>query len=305
MTPLAIGTDTGGSIRKPANSCGIVGLKPTYGRVSRFGVTTLSWSLDHAGPMTKTVAANAMLLQAIAGADPLDPTAAAEPVPDYNKALSGGVKGLRIGVPTNYFFDGFDPETLALVHTALGVLKEHGAILVDVAIRNAELASPAAAIIRTSEAAAFHEKRMSEQAAEFEPQVRETLEAARFYTALDYVKAMRLRTMLAEEMRRVFEQCDIIAHPAWNHAPKLEPPSPPEDSAAKSAASRLPDPFNLANMTGIPAIVQPCGFTKGPPVLPVGIQFCAKAFGEPTLFRVSQAYESATNWHTRRPTFDS
>jgi aspartyl-tRNA(Asn)/glutamyl-tRNA(Gln) amidotransferase subunit A len=185
------------------------------------------------------------------------------------------------------------------------VLKEHGAILVDVTIRNAGLASPAAAIIRSSEAAAFHEKRMNEHAADFEPQVRETLEAATFYSAVDYVKAMRLRTVLVEEMRRVIELCDIIAHPAWNHAPKLEPPGPPADSAAKPPSSPLPDTFNLANMTGIPAIVQPCGFSNGPPELPVGIQFCAKAFGEATLFQVAQAYESATNWHTRRPKFET
>ena len=133
----------------------------------------------------------------------------------------------------------------------------------------------------------------------------ETLEAARFYTAVDYVKAMRLRTVLAEEMRRVFELCDIIAIPAWNHAPKLEPPAPPTGPAAEAATPPLPDPFNLANITGIPAIVQPCGFSSGPPALPIGIQFCARAFDEPTLFRVSHAYESATDWHTRRSAFDS
>jgi aspartyl-tRNA(Asn)/glutamyl-tRNA(Gln) amidotransferase subunit A len=301
MTPLAIGTDTGGSIRKPANSCGIVGLKPTYGRVSRFGITTLSWTLDNAGPMTQTVTDNALLLAAIAGADPQDPTAANEPVPDYTKSLTGDVKGLRIGVPTNYFFEGFEPETLAAVHTALGVLKNLGAELLDVTIPNSDLVGPASSIIRLSEAASYHEKHMRDHADLFGPLVRESLEAATFYSAVDYVKAMRVRTLVVEGIRSVFEQCDVIAVPAWNAAPKLEPPPPTPDADSKPAATPLPDTFNLGNMAGIPAIVLPCGFTAGPPVLPIGIQFYAKAFDEPTLFRVSHAYESATDWHTRRP----
>ncbi len=301
MTPLAIGTDSGGSIRKPANSCGIVGLKPTYGRVSRFGVTALSWTLDHAGPMTKTVADNAILLQAIAGADEHDATAAAEPVPDYTRALTGNVQGLRIGVPTTYFFNGIDAETAAAVHRALATLKEQGAILVDVSVRNIELAGPAAAIIRLSEAASFHEKRLNKHAEVFEPRVRQNLEAGTFYSAVDYIKALRLRTVLMEEMRRVFEICDVMAVPASNPAPRLDAEATSSGTASKLPAAPAPDTFDLGNMTGIPAIVQPCGFTTGPPVLPVGIQFYGKPFDEATLFRVSHAYESATDWHTRRP----
>lgn len=303
MTPLAIGTDTGGSIRKPANSCGIVGLKPTYGRVSRFGVTALSWTLDQAGPMTKTVADAAMMLQAIAGPDPEDATAAAEPVPDYTQALTGNVKGVRIGVPTSYFFDGVHPEVVSAFHGALSVLKEMGAVLLDVRIRNVELAGPASAVIRLSEAASFHEKRLKEHADLFEPIVRESLEGAAFYSALDYVKALRLRTVLIEEMRRVFQACDVIAVPASNPAPKLEPEVARVGEFAPPTVP-APDFFNIGNMTGIPAIVQPCGFSPGPPTLPVGIQFYAKQFDEATLFRVSHAYESATNWHTRRPALE-
>jgi aspartyl-tRNA(Asn)/glutamyl-tRNA(Gln) amidotransferase subunit A len=301
MTPLAIGTDTGGSIRKPANSCGIVGLKPTYGRVSRFGITTLSWTLDNAGPMTQTVADNALLLAAIAGPDPQDPTAAQEAVPDYTKAMTGDVKGLRIGVPTNYFYEGFDAEAVAAIHAALDVLHGLGAELVDVTIANADLVGPASSIIRMSEAASYHEKRMREHADLFEPLVRENLEAATFYSAVDYVKAMRVRALLVQEMRRVFGLCDVLAVPAANAAPKLEPDEPTAGAETKAPPTPLPDTFNLGNMAGIPAIVQPCGFTSGPPTLPLGIQLYAKAFDEPTLFRVSHAYESATDWHTRRP----
>jgi aspartyl-tRNA(Asn)/glutamyl-tRNA(Gln) amidotransferase subunit A len=303
MTPLAIGTDSGGSIRKPASSCGIVGLKPTYGRVSRFGVTALSWTLDHAGPMTKSVGDAAMILQAIAGPDPQDTTAAVEPVPDYTKALTSDVKGLRVGVPTAHFFDCVNAEVAAAVHRALALLKQLGAVLVDVIVPNVQLAGPAAAIVRLSEAASFHEKRLNEQAELFEPVVRETLEAASFYSAIDYVKAMRLRMVLIEEMRRVFQVCDVMATPVANPAPRLDAEVTSTGAASKRSPTPAPETFSIGNMTGIPAIVQPCGFTTGPPSLPIGIQFYAKPFDEATLFRVSHAYESATDWHTRRPSF--
>jgi aspartyl-tRNA(Asn)/glutamyl-tRNA(Gln) amidotransferase subunit A len=295
MTPLAIGTDSGGSIRKPAHSCGIVGLKPTYGRVSRFGVTTLSWTLDHAGPMTATVADNALLLQTISGADPRDGSASAEPVPDFTRALTGDIKNLRIGVPTNYFFDGIESETAAAVRAAIKKLEEMGAVLVDVKVANAEFVGPASAVIRLSEAASYHEKRLNQHADLFEPQVRQNLEAASFYFAVDYIKALRMRTVFIEEMHGVFEQCDVMAVPVANPAPKLDP------EATKSPASSPADTFDLGNMTGVPAIVLPCGFTAGPPSLPVGIQFYGKAFDEATLFRVGHAYQEATDWHKRRP----
>ncbi len=143
MVPMTIGSDTGGSIRGPAKSCGIVGLKPTYGRFRRFGVTTLSWTLDHVGPMAKTVADVATMLQVMAGADPLDRTAASKPVPDYSKALTGNVRGLRIGVPVQYFFEHVHAETEAALRLALSVLKDRGAVLVDVKVGNAALCGPA------------------------------------------------------------------------------------------------------------------------------------------------------------------
>ena len=185
MAPLAIGSDTGGSIRGPAKSCGIVGLKPTYGRVSRFGVTTLSWTLDHVGPMARTVRDIAFMLRAIAGADPRDRTAAAVPVPDYAKAITGNVKGLRIGVPTEYFFNHVHPETDAALRRAVSLLKELGAVTVDVKVRNAALCGAASSIILNSEAAAFHERRLKENPDVLEPLVRERLEVATFNSAVD------------------------------------------------------------------------------------------------------------------------
>jgi aspartyl-tRNA(Asn)/glutamyl-tRNA(Gln) amidotransferase subunit A len=304
MVPLALGSDTGGSIRGPAKSCGIVGLKPTYGRVSRFGVTTLSWTLDHAGPMAGTVADVACMLQCIAGADPRDRTASAAPVPDYTKALSGGVKGLRVGVPTEYFFDHVHPETEAALRRANSLLKELGALLVDVKVRDAVLCGSVSSIILGSESAAYHEKRLKENADLFDPLVRERLEAATFHSAIDYIKALRVRTVLMEEMQRVFQTCDVLMLPAGNAAPKLDAEIVGSDAPSDPPLPPRPDSFNIANVTGIPAIVLPCGFTAGPPALPLGIQFCAKPFGEATLFRVGHAYQSATDWHTRRPPLD-
>ena len=305
MVPLTIGSDSGGSIRGPAKSCGIVGLKPTYGRVSLFGVTTLSWTLDHVGPMARTVSDVACMLQVMAGADPHDDTAAVTPVPEYTKTLTGHVKGLRLGVPTEYFFDKVHPETEAALRRAISVLKELGAVLVDVNIRDAALASAASSIILNSEAAAFHEKRLKQNADLLEPLVRERLEVATFNSAVDYIKALRVRTVLMEEMRRVFQTCDVLMLPAGNAAPKLDAEIVGTDAPADPPLPPRPDSFNIANVTGIPAIVMPCGFTAGPPSLPLGIQFCAKPFNESALFRVGQAYQSKTDWHKRRPALAS
>src|SRR5436309_11625965 len=249
MVPLTIGSDTGGSIRNPAKSCGIVGLKPTYGLVSRFGVTTLSWTLDHVGPLARTVADVARMLQVMAGDDPRDPTAAASPVPDYTKALTGNVKGLRIGVPAEYFFDRVHPETEAALRRALSLLKEMGAVLVDVRVRNAALCGGASSIILNSEAAAYHEKRLKENGDMLEPLVRERLEVATFNSAVDYIKALRLRAVLMEEMRRVFQTCDVFMLPAGNAAPRLDAEIVGTDAPTDPPLPPRPDIFNIANMT--------------------------------------------------------
>ena len=305
MVPLTIGSDSGGSIRGPAKSCGIVGLKPTYGRVSRFGVTSLSWTLDHVGPMARTVTDVARMLQIIAGADPNDDTAADTAVPDYAKTLTRNIKGLRIGVPSEYFFNHVDPETEAALRRAISGLKELGAVLVDVSVRNAALASAASSIILSSESAAFHDKRLKQSADLLDPLVRERLEVATFNSAVDYIKALRVRTVLMKEMQRVFQTCDVLMLPAGNAAPKLDAEIVGTDAPRDPPSTPRPDSFNLANVTGIPAIVLPCGFTAGPPSLPLGIQFCAKPFDESTLFRVAHAYQSTTDWHKRRPALGS
>jgi aspartyl-tRNA(Asn)/glutamyl-tRNA(Gln) amidotransferase subunit A len=291
MVPLTLGSDTGGSIRGPAKSCGVTGLKPTYGRISLHGVTTLSWTLDHVGPMARSVADLAHTMRAIA-----DP-----PTPGYAKALTGKIKGLRLGVPTEYFFDEVHPETETALRRAIALLQQLGVTLVDVKVQNAAMFGAASSMILGSESAAYHLKRLKQHPDLFDPLVRERLEAGTFNSAIDYIQALRLRTVLTNEMHRVFESCDALMLPAGNAAPRLDteivgtdiPPVPPPPPR--------PDVFNLANVTGIPALVLPCGFTSTPPTLPLGIQFCARPHGEPILFRLGHAYQSATDWHTKTP----
>jgi aspartyl-tRNA(Asn)/glutamyl-tRNA(Gln) amidotransferase subunit A len=304
MVPLTLGSDTGGSIRGPAKSCGVVGLKPTYGRISRFGVTTLSWTLDHVGPLARTVADVALMLEAIAGADERDPTASATPVPVYSKMLNGDIKGLRLGVPVEYFFDRVHPDTEAALRRAIALLKDEGVILVDIRIPSASMCGPVSSMILNSESAAYHEKRLKDHADQLDPLVRERLEAGSLNSALDYIKALRVRTVLMEEMDRVFQSCDVLMLPAGNPAPLLEHEIVNTDLPRNPPLPPRPDVANLANITGIPALALPCGFTPRPPILPLGIQFCANHFQEPTLLRLGHAYQTKTDWHQATPKFD-
>lgn len=304
MVPLSIGTDTGGSIRGPASFCGIVGLKQTYGRVSRHGVTTLAWTLDHAGPMTRTVADAAMMLQAIAGADPHDRTCASEPVPSYEAALTGDLKGLRIGVPRRHFHEGASAEVEDAYRRAIETIKGLGAAVVDVDVPHAPYAGSAGWIVAMAEAAQFHEKRLAETPELFDPVVRERLDAARFYPATDYIKSLRVRTLLMDEMAEVFTRCDVMA--VLGNTALATALEPPEIAGTDVKPGSTATPFRggntfLGNMTGLPALVLPCGFSSGPPALPIGLQLYGRAFDEASLFKVGHAYEQAAGWHKRRP----
>ncbi len=303
LVPLSIGTDTGGSVRWPAAYSGVVGLKPTYGRVSRFGVTALSWTLDHVGPMTRSVADAAAMLQVMAGYDEKDPTSAEEEVPEYASALDADIRGLRVGVPTNYFFEHTDPQIERAVRSAIQQLAELGAELVDVQIPHIQYASGGTVIMRV-EAACFHQKRLREDAHRLDPEVRERLEMAHFYSAIDYVQAQRSRTLLMEDMKAVFEKCEVMAIPASPQlASKLEPDSSEQSSPASGPQAGPPtlQHARLGNMTGQPAICLPCGFSTGPPKLPIGIMLYARAFDELSLFRAGHAYQAVTQWHRQRP----
>lgn len=301
MVPLTLGSDTGGSIRGPAKSCGVVGLKPTYGRVSRQGVTTLSWTLDHVGPMARSVADVALMLQAVAGADAGDATSSGSPVPDYTRALQGSLRSLRIGVAREHFFEHVQPETERALMAALDVLRGLGAVVSEVRVTGASMCGPISSVILGSECAAYHEERLREKPELFDELVRERLEAGTFYSAVDYLRALRARTMMIERLRAVWSECDVLMLPAGNAAPLLEDEIVGTDAPPKTPRVPRPDTSNLANITGIPALVLPCGMTTGEPQLPLGIQFCAKWFDEATLFRVGHAYQAATDWHRRQP----
>jgi aspartyl-tRNA(Asn)/glutamyl-tRNA(Gln) amidotransferase subunit A len=304
MVPLSIGTDTGGSIRGPAAFCGIVGLKQTYGRVSRHGVTTLAWTLDHAGPMTRTVADAAAMLQVIAGADPKDSTCTADPVPPYAERLTRELRGVRVGVPRRHFTEDAHVDVERAYRAALSTMQDLGATIVDVDVPHAAYATSAGWVVAMAEAAQFHETRLRRSPELFDPIVRERLDAARFYPATDYIKALRIRTVLMDEMAAVLRAADVMVVPANGSLPgRLEPP---EVAATDVKPGSTATPYRggntfLGNMTGLPALVLPCGFSSGSPRLPIGLQIYGRAFDEATVLRVGHAYEQATPWHREKP----
>jgi aspartyl-tRNA(Asn)/glutamyl-tRNA(Gln) amidotransferase subunit A len=295
-----LGTDTGASIRMPAACCGIVGLMPTYGRVSRYGVIALSWSLDHVGPITRTVTDAAILLNVIAGYDPLDASTKSIPVPDYALDISAGVQGLRVGIPRNYYNERVHPEVEAAVHRAIQTLVELGATPVDITIPDLEHAYTAEVTIGFSEAASYHEHQLRERADQYAPDVRAALEAGEMISATKYLKAQRLRTLIKHSFRMAMQQVDVIA------TPTLPTPAVPieqdtvmfdgEEESLLKAMIRFTCPIDLS---GQPAIAVPCGFTKDG--LPISLQLIGRPYEETTICRAARAYEAATEWHTNLP----
>ena len=292
----ALGSDTGGSIRTPSAHCGIVGLKPTYGRVSRYGVVPLSWSLDHAGPMARSVEDCALLLQAIAGYDAKDAASANVPVPDFRAELREGIKGLRVGVPRAGWFNenlGVDAATETVFNQALEVLKNLGALIVELDGKPFSIARKANQTILVAEAYAYHEKTYQETPMKFGSTVRRRMLEGAFLSAADYLTAQRARSALNEQIRANFKRVDVFAVPTAPRPPDtFEGMDPNEQNLRPS----FTNPFNL---TGLPAISVPCGFT--PDNLPVGLQIAAPPFEESTALRVAYSYEQATPWHERRP----
>jgi len=292
----ALGSDTGGSIRTPAAHCGIVGLKPTYGRVSRFGVVPLSWSLDHAGPMARSVEDCAILLQAIAGHDARDAASANVPAADFSAGLRSGIKGLRVGVPRAGWFDeklGVDAETGKLFDQALEVLKNLGAAIVDLDGKPFAQARFANQTILLCEAYAYHEKSYQDAPTKFGSAVRRRMLEGAFLSAADYLAAQRARSVLNERIRANFDRVDVFAVPTVARPPDAFDTLDPNEQNLRPSFTH---PFNL---TGLPAISLPCGFT--PDHLPVGLQIAARPFEESTALRAAHAYEQATDWHRRRP----
>jgi len=288
----ALGSDTGGSIRGPAAFCNIVGLKPTYGRVSRAGVITLSWTLDHTGPMARTVEDCALLLQGLAGHDPADPASSREPVADYAAPLRLGIRGLRVGVPRAYFLEGVDAEVEKAFEQALATLRELGAAVTDVEIPSIQTSWAFLAILM-AEAFAYHERDVRAHPELYGDVLRERVLAGGLILGSEYVQAQRLRSRLHAEMLEVLGRVDVLATPT---TPKPAPTfAAVWDPSFGFPKSNMP-PFN---MTGVPALAVPCGVSSEG--LPLSLQIAGRPFDEATVLRVGHAYERATEWHRRRP----
>jgi aspartyl-tRNA(Asn)/glutamyl-tRNA(Gln) amidotransferase subunit A len=290
----SLGSDTGGSIRIPAALCGIVGLKSTYGRVSLRGVVPLSWNLDHPGPMARRVGDVALLLQVIAGYDPRDPASIDVSVPDFKAQLGGSVRGWRIALAEDRFFNKADPEVLTAVHEAAVVFATLGAQVNHVEFPGAYEAAKANGLMVTSDAAAFHQEHLQEYPEKFGADVRQRLEAGAAYTSSEYILARRTQAVTKRKFELFFNEYDLLLTATTPiAAPPLEGPDAVEQA---STLTRFTSPFNL---TGLPAISLPCGFTENG--LPIGLQIITRPWGEAALMRAAHAYERATEWHQRKP----
>jgi aspartyl-tRNA(Asn)/glutamyl-tRNA(Gln) amidotransferase subunit A len=297
----ALGSDTGGSIRMPAAACGTVGLKATFGRVSRDGIVPHSWSLDHAGPLTRTVADTALMMQVLAGYDAADPASQGQPVPDYAKALNKPVKGLKIGVCRNHFFENLQEDVESAVEKAIADLAAAGAQVIELNIPLLEYGLGAIFAIELSSSTAYHDASLlAGRVPQYQPDVRMLVEMGRLVTGPDYLKAEQYRSALMEEYRKVFETVDVVIGPttpitAWKRGEwTVQVSGKPESVLA--ASWRFTYPYNL---TGLPAISVPCGFDRDG--LPIGLQIAGKPFDETTVLRVAHACERSQDWKDRWP----
>lgn len=290
----SVGTDTGGSIRMPASLCGVVGLKPTLGRISRAGMVMLSWSLDCAGPITRTVGDAALMLNVLAGHDRRDPASSRVPTQDYAAALSGDVRGLRIGVPSNYFFAEAEAEVGETVREAVRVLEGLGARAEEVELPGMEYAQSAVWAIMLPEAAAAHYDAFQEQGHLYGSEPRTRIEVGRLTLAIHYIRAQQLQTQLREMLKGVFRRYDVLITPTTPVA------APPIDAAiAGGEPPLLPRLTAPISLVGLPALSVPCGFTHDG--LPIGMQVAGKPFAEAAILNVGYAYQEATPWHRQRP----
>lgn len=293
LVPAAIGTDTGGSVRWPAAVCGITGLKPTYGRISRRGVHPNSFSLDHCGPMTRTVEDCAIMLGAVAGYDPLDPGSIDEPVPDYRTTLSGSIEGLRIGLVRHWYGTDASPQVVAAVDAAIKQFAALGAVVEEIELAPLIDYTDCKTVISVSEIYAIHEKDLKTQPQNFGKLLRSRAIAGGLVRAEDYVQAMRWRTELTTQMLAYFKRFDILATAGWLDTAE---PNTPQSADLFKTLKNVTMPFSLS---GIPALSVPCGFSADG--LPLSLQIVGKPFDEATVLRVGDAYQRRTEWHLRTP----
>jgi aspartyl-tRNA(Asn)/glutamyl-tRNA(Gln) amidotransferase subunit A len=290
----SLGTDTGGSIRIPAALCGVVGIKPTYGRVSVRGVIPLSWSLDHAGPMARTVEDVALLLQALAGYDPDEPLSVNQSVDDYLSDLKGGVSGWRVAIARRGFDDA-NPEILEAVAGATKVFEQLGAQIEAVDLSYCRETRPASFMVMTNDADAYHYERLQSRPQDFGEDVLKRLEGGLTATGVDYARARLAMSQVRYLLNRLFDDFDLLLAPTVPMAaPRLDDSAETERARANLSVYTLP--FNAA---GVPALSLPCGFTKDN--LPIGLQIVGRAWNEAGVLRAAYAYEQATDWHMRKP----
>jgi amidase len=301
----SIGTDTGGSIRNPASANGVVGLKPTYGRVSRYGVLAMAPSLDHVGPLARTVADAAILFDAIAGADPQDPTSLNEPLPNVSAQLNQGIRGMRIGLGRTYALSGIDQGQAAAIEDVLKVLEQLGAQIVDVKMPNFADVVDIWMPICASEMVAAHAATYPSRASEYGSYLREFLANGMKLPQQAVAAARKRRAELTTQLAAVLDSVDAIAgpaggDPAWPVTHELQTgPMGPYHAAWSAAAPRSSEFTMPMDLAGVPAICLPCGFA--PEGVPYSIQFTGKRLSEATLCRIAHAYEQATTWHERHP----
>ena len=303
MCIYSLGSDTGGSVRQPASFCGVVGLKPTYGRVSRYGLIAMASSLDQIGPITKTVEDSAILLNIISGFDSKDATSAVNKVPDYTKVLGKSVKGLKIGLPKEFFGEGISKDVKETILIAVKVLENLGAKIVDISLPRSKEAISVYYLIMPSEVSAnlarYDGIRYGKTRDKFGAEVKRRLMLGTYalssgYYDAYYLKAAKVRTLIREEFSNAFKKIDCIVGPtapttAFKIGEKIDNP----------LAMYLADILTVsANLAGIPAISLPCGFIKG---VPVGLQIMANYWQEETIFQVAYAYEQSQEWYARKP----
>lgn len=295
LMPAALGTDTGGSVRNPATCCGIVGMKATYGRTSRRGVLPLAYSLDHVGPMTRTVEDNAILLNVIAGYDPDDPGSAAVEAPDFTADLGKGVQGMKVGVIRHFYTrdEEADPEMAKSIEDALAVLEGLGATVQEIEIDTLQTYAACNRLILNSEAYAIHETWLKERPEDYGDRTRERLLAGAFISASDYVNATRLRRILADRFHAAIAGLDVAITVS-----SMEPACRIDDDAMvdRTYGRQARAPFNV---TGSPALAVPTGFSSDG--MSLSMQIIGKPFDEATVYRVAAAYERETGWTRRRP----
>src|SRR5262245_51724866 len=297
LTFGAMGSDTGGSIRWPAFCCGIVGMKATYGRVSRAGVFPLSWNLDHTGPMTRTVKDCALMLQGCAGYDPSDPASAKAPVPDFSAKLGQDLKGMRLGVPRKLFEENCGKEILASFDKAVTQMAQLGAAVTEVeSISFGELWAVFWPLI-FADAAAYHLEDLKKRPGDYNPDLRMGLAAGVLVSATAYLQAQRVREQIRRKMLKQLETVDLFMLPTTGMMPtRIRAQSPGMFLMAEDFYIYTP----LFNLTGFPALAVPCGFSAAG--LPIGFQLAGKPFDEATVFQAGYAYEQATPWHKQHPT---